>query len=77
MKMSKILLHSDISNNEKTSKNVRADKLLKYFLVVFMLSWMFLLSSCVLFIPIGHERHGGHGEYHGHNEHREHEEHHD
>jgi hypothetical protein len=74
MKMSKILLHSDKSNDEETPKKVRAGKLLKSILVIFMLSWITLMSSCIAFVPVqGHEGHGGHhghGQQHGHDNHR-------
>jgi hypothetical protein len=66
MKTSKILLMADKSNNEETPKKVRAGQLLKSILVIFMLSWMILLTSCVAFIPVrGHE---GHSEQRGHSE---------
>ncbi len=67
MKTSKILLQTDKSNHEETPKKLRADKLSKYILVIFMLSWITLLSSCIAFVPVGHDGHGsGHGHDGGH-----------
>jgi hypothetical protein len=76
MKTSKILLHSDKSNDEETPKKVRAGKLLKSILVIFMLSWIINLSSCTVFVrtprlnPVviigddGHDGHHDNGRHH-------------
>jgi len=61
MKTSKILLQSDDINKEETPKKVLAGKLL----VIFMLLWMTLLTSCIAFIPVGHG-HGGHERHEHH-----------
>ena len=71
MKTSKILLQADKSNNKETPIKVGTSKLLKSILIIFMLLWITLLSSCFVSGP-GHARHGnmnerhGHGERHGH-----------
>ena len=47
MKTSEILLQAKKSNNEETHKNAKAGKGLKYLLILFMLSWIAILPSCV------------------------------
>ena len=46
MKTSKILLPADKSNNEITRIKVRKPKVLTSILVIFVLTWIILLSSC-------------------------------
>jgi hypothetical protein len=69
MKTSKILHYRDKSNNAEKLKKVGAGNLFKSLLVVFMLTWITLLSSCAIFIPV--PVHVGHGERHEHHEHRD------
>ena len=67
MKTLKIIFQSDKSNNEETKKNEKTGTLLKSIIVIFMLSWLILLSSCALFISVpGGSRHEGNNEHHGH-----------
>ena len=79
MKTSKILLQADKSNNKETPIKAGAGKLLKSMLIIFMLSLITLLSSCLVPGPGrggpggGHERHG-HNERHGNNERHGHDE---
>jgi hypothetical protein len=74
--LKKISLQSIESNNEETPKKPRAGKLLMPVLVIFMLSWITLLSSCAVFVGTPrHEGHavivGHHDERHGNNEHHD------
>jgi hypothetical protein len=82
MKTSKILLQSDKSNNKETPIKVGAGKLLKSILVIFMLLWITLLSSCFVSGPRharpgnmnerhGHDQRHGNNERHGHDERRD------
>jgi hypothetical protein len=59
MKTSKILHHIDKINHEATPIKVSASILTKSILVTFMLSSLIFLSSCIAFVPVGHEGHGG------------------
>jgi len=63
MKTSKILLQASNSNNEEIPKKVIAGKVI----VIFMLLWMTLLTSCMVFVPV--REHDGH-EHHDNGEHR-------
>jgi len=75
MKTSKILLQSDKSNNKETPIKAGGGRLLKSMLIIFMLSLITLLSSCLVPGPGrggpggGHERHG-HNERHDNGQHR-------
>ena len=75
MKTSKILLQSDKSNNKETPIKAGGGRFLKSILIIFMLSLITLLSSCLVPGPGrggpggGHERHG-HNERHDNGQHR-------
>lgn len=71
MKTSKILLHSGKSNEEVTPIKPGAGKLLKLILVIFMLSWITLLSSCFVRGPGHGPRHGRHEVIIEHDDHNE------
>jgi len=78
MKSLKISHHPDKINDEETLKPVSAGKLLKSILVIFMLAWIILVSSCIVRTPgPGHERHRGNVERHDNDRHRGHDDHHD
>ena len=64
--MLKILLQAHKSNNEVIHKKVRAGKLLKLLLLIFMLSCMTLLSSCFV-SPLRHGGPRGNNGDHGNN----------
>jgi len=67
MKTSKILLQSDKSNNKETPIKAGGGRFLKSILIIFMLSLITLLSSCLVPGP-GRERHRSTNERHGHND---------
>ena len=82
MKTSKNLLQSDKSNNKETPIKAGGGRLLKSMLIIFMLSLITLLSSCLVPGPGrggpggGHERHGhnerhDNGQHRGNNDHRD------
>jgi hypothetical protein len=75
MESSTIDLHSDKSNNQAISMWVGAGRILRPILLIFMLFWIMLLSSCMVPGP-GHERHGG-NDRREHNDHNDHHDHHD
>lgn len=70
MKTLKISHLRDKSNNGEEPEKVKANKILRYVLVIFMLFYIMLLSSCYVMGPgpEGHRGHEGHGheEHHGH-----------
>jgi hypothetical protein len=63
MKILKISLHPDKSNDEESTKKVREGKLLSSLLIIFLFSGLMLLQSCAVFIggPGHGNRHGIHG----------------
>jgi hypothetical protein len=68
MKTQNYLLQTDKSHYEVKPKTVRSGKVLKSILVMFMLSWVTILSSCMVAVP--HQRNGGPGVRSGHTEQR-------
>ena len=82
MKTSKMLLPTEKSNNEEIPGNAGAAIFLRSILVILMMSWLTVLSSC-LFPGPGNARHGERNEHHEHNErhgngeHNGHDDHHD
>ena len=66
--MKNLELHTkaDKCNNENDSQMIKANILLKTFLIIFVSSWIFLLSSCYVFWGGWHGGHrgGGHWEHH-------------
>jgi hypothetical protein len=66
MEQSNFFLRSVKNSTEEIPEKIKASKLIKTILVIFMLSWIILLSSCALFISIPADRHEGHNEHHGH-----------
>jgi hypothetical protein len=67
MKTSKIFLPPDKSNNKETPIKAGAGRLLKSMLIIFMLSLITLLSSCLVPGP-GHGNRGSRNERHGQKE---------
>lgn len=66
MTTSKILLQSEIGNKKEPYKKVIAGKLLKVILVMTMLSYITLLSSCCMGYRAGQGRTGSGRANHGH-----------
>ena len=75
MKTSKILLYTDKSSMKGIPKKGKAAKVSRFILLIFILSFTFLFTSCIAFVPVEHGDHGGGGGGHGggHNEHHEHQ----
>jgi len=48
MKTLEIILQADKINSEKTQKLLNAGRILKFTLVIIMLSWITILPSCVV-----------------------------
>ena len=68
MKTSINALHIRKGNDEEVSKKTGTSKLIKLVLVIFTLSWISLMSSCMVGFDVpfheGHYWHGGH-RHHG------------
>ena len=87
MKTSKTFLLFEKSIEEETPKKLNPRRLFKSIVVLFIISWITILSSCAVFVPVPvpglegerHEQggHRGQGEHHGQGEHRGNNEHHD
>ena len=71
MKNSIILIHADKSRVDEISKKGKARKVSRYILLIFILSFTFLFTSCIAFVPVGHEGHGGGGHGGGGHEHHD------
>jgi hypothetical protein len=74
MKTLRIIVPAGKINKEVTRVKVRKGRLAKAFLVLFMLCWIFLLSSCFVRGP-GHERHELRNEHHDNHDNHEHHDH--
>jgi hypothetical protein len=75
MKIFNILLPSDPGRNEETPIKSVAVKFFKVLLMIFMISWITLFSSCFVRGP-GYDRHDGGREHHEGHEHHDNDEHH-
>jgi hypothetical protein len=73
MKALTILLCTDTFNDKEAQKKLRTGKLLKLLFAILMLSWITLLSSCL----VGPPRHGGPPGYHENHENHGNNGHHD
>jgi hypothetical protein len=72
MKTSKTLRHADKSRVDEISKKEKAIKVSRYILLIFILSFTFLFTSCIAFVPVEHGgRDGGGGHGGGHREHND------
>ena len=66
MKTSKVLFRAEKISKEKKSKKFNIGIVSKSILLIFILFFTFLFTSCIAFVPVEHGEHGGGGHGGGH-----------